>query len=89
MVALALQRRGLVYETMGNQNNRIGVGLSLIGIPGGAEMAVLELGICRKGEISELARMCEPNVRVVLNVGAAHLENLGVWRRLLVQRVRF
>lgn len=30
-----------------------------------------------KGEILELSRLCRPSVRVILNVGASHLENFG------------
>lgn len=75
MIALALQSVGNVYQSPVNWNNSIGVGLSLIGMPGNVDFGVLELGMSEKGEILELARMCRPHVRVVLNVAAAHLEN--------------
>ncbi|KAK9274980.1 hypothetical protein L1049_022237 [Liquidambar formosana] len=78
MIALALESLGPIYQTRGNQNNRIGVALSLIGIPGdNMRIAVLELGMSGKGEILELARMAQPSIRVVLNVGASHLENFA------------
>lgn len=77
MMALALERLGSVHQSCGNWNNRIGVALSLIGIPRNTEMVVLELGMSEKGEILELARTCRPSVRVILNVGASHLENFG------------
>ncbi|XWS68437.1 hypothetical protein CRYUN_Cryun04dG0089700 [Craigia yunnanensis] len=78
MIALALE--GLdsrIYQSYGNWNNRIGVALSLIGIPTNAGIAILEMGMNRKGEILELARMGRPDIRVILNVGASHLEKLG------------
>ncbi|KAK2635816.1 hypothetical protein Ddye_030608 [Dipteronia dyeriana] len=34
------------------------------------------MGMSGKGEILELARMAKPHIRVVLNVGASHLESL-------------
>ncbi|KAJ4974087.1 hypothetical protein NE237_007261 [Protea cynaroides] len=77
MIALALESLGLVHQTQGNQNNEIGVALSLIGLPQNVEMSVLELGMSRKGEMLKLTRMCQPSVRAILNVGPSHLENFG------------
>lgn len=74
MTALALKTMGTVYQSPGNWNNETGVALSLIGMPWGSGFGVLELGMSGKGEILELARICRPNIRVILNVGAAHLE---------------
>lgn len=78
MIALALESLGVdVFESYGNWNNQIGVALSLIEIDPSVDVAVLEMGMSGKGEILELARMAKPNIRVVLNVGASHLESLG------------
>ncbi|KAA8541465.1 hypothetical protein F0562_025428 [Nyssa sinensis] len=77
MIALALETLGPVHQTHGNWNTRIGVALSLIGISRNVQFAVLELGMSAEGEILELARMCRPSVRVILNVGASHLENFS------------
>ncbi|KAI3453259.1 hypothetical protein Pfo_009922 [Paulownia fortunei] len=77
MIALALESIGSVYQSPGNWNNDIGVALSLVGMPRNAGFGVLEMGMSKKGEILELAGMCRPNVRVILNVGAAHLENFA------------
>ena len=51
--------------------------MSLIGIFRNAGIAILEMGMSRKGEILELARMGRPYIRVILNVGASYLEKLG------------
>ncbi|KAK1561768.1 hypothetical protein Q3G72_000186 [Acer saccharum] len=77
MIALALENLGIdVFESYGNWNNRIGVALSLIGIDNrNADIAVLEMGMSGKKEILELARMANPHIIVVLNVGTSHLEN--------------
>ncbi|OMP12612.1 hypothetical protein COLO4_02959 [Corchorus olitorius] len=78
MIALALESlESGIYQSYGNWNNRIGVALSLIGIPRNVEIAILEMGMSGKGEILELARMGRPDVRVILNVSASHLEALG------------
>lgn len=78
MIALALESLGNpVYQSPGNWNTRIGVALSLIGIPRNAGVVVLEMGMSTRGEILELARMARPSIRVILNVGASHLENFS------------
>ncbi|KAH0681917.1 hypothetical protein KY289_019669 [Solanum tuberosum] len=77
MVALALESVGTVYYSPGNWNNEIGVALSLIGMSRDVGFGVLEMGMSKKGEILELSRMCRPDVRVILNVNAAHLENFA------------
>ncbi|KAK4371269.1 hypothetical protein RND71_010744 [Anisodus tanguticus] len=77
MVALVLESVGTVCCSPGNWNNEIGVGLSFIGMSRDVGFGVLEMGMSKKGEILELARMCRPDVRVILNVSAAHLENFA------------
>lgn len=78
MIALAIESLGnRVYQSPGNWNNRIGVALSLIGIPRNAGSVILEMGMSAKGEILELARMARPSIRVILNVGPSHLENFA------------
>ncbi|KAJ0967819.1 hypothetical protein J5N97_024736 [Dioscorea zingiberensis] len=74
MIALALENLGRAYQTHGNYNYMVGVAVTLIGIPLDANVAVVELGMGgKKGEILEMARMCQPSVRVILNVGNCHM----------------
>lgn len=76
MTALALQGLGgHVHETRGNLNNHIGVPLSLLMLKSTSVACVLEMGMNHKGEIQELAEIAKPDVRVLLNVGPAHLEH--------------
>nr|XP_010908907.3 uncharacterized protein LOC105035157 isoform X1 [Elaeis guineensis] len=76
MIALALESLGRVYQTHGNLNYMVGVALTLTGIPMDAKASVVELGMGGKeGEILVMARMCQPSVRVILNVGHGHMEH--------------
>ena len=69
---LATQHR--VHRTPGNFNNHLGVPLSLLACPADAEIVVLELGMSAQGEIAGLSEMVDPDIGVLTNVRAAHLE---------------
>src|SRR5207248_9417589 len=68
-----LATRYRVIRNRGNFNNHIGLPLSLIELRERPEIAVVELGMNHAGEISDLVRIAEPDVRVWTNVGEAHL----------------
>ena len=68
-----LAARYRVVRNRGNFNNHIGLPLSLIELRRRPEIAVVELGMNHAGEISTLVRIAEPEVRVWINVGEAHL----------------
>jgi UDP-N-acetylmuramoyl-tripeptide--D-alanyl-D-alanine ligase len=60
-----------------NLNTEIGLPLSVLAAPAGTEALVLEMAMRGAGQIAELARIGEPDVGVIVNVGPVHLELLG------------
>jgi UDP-N-acetylmuramoyl-tripeptide--D-alanyl-D-alanine ligase len=67
---------GPTLFTQGNLNNEIGVPLTLLRLQDEA-YAVIEMGANHAGEIGRLSRMALPEVALLNNAGAAHLEGFG------------
>jgi len=77
MAGLVLEGLGPVHQTSGNLNNHIGLPLTLLAAPGDAAAWVVEMGMNHTGEIALLQDIATPTVRIITNVGPAHLEGLG------------
>ena len=77
LIAAVLQKKYKVLYTQGNLNNHIGVPLTLLGLTGEHEMAVVEMGANHPGEIRTLVNIVEPDCGLITNVGKAHLEGFG------------
>jgi UDP-N-acetylmuramoyl-tripeptide--D-alanyl-D-alanine ligase len=68
----------VTHCTSGNLNNHLGVPLSLLGIElNQHKFAVIEAGINGRGEMQDLAKMIQPNIVLVTNIGSSHLAGLG------------
>lgn len=77
MVAAILNRLGKVLATEGNFNNDIGVPLTLLRLEEGHDFAVVELGANHIGEIAYTSALVKPDVAIINNIAAAHLEGFG------------
>ena len=58
-------------------NTEIGLPLAVLAAPPDTEVLVLEMGMRGFGQIDELARIAEPDVGVITNIGPVHLELVG------------
>ena len=81
MTAAILQKSAVnsdaVLFTNGNFNNDIGVPLTLLRLEPRHQFAVIELGANHIGEIAYTTDLVRPDVALVNNVAAAHLEGFG------------
>jgi len=63
-----------VAATAGNQNNEVGLPLTLLAADAGTRVVVAEMAMRGRGQIRELARLAAPDVGVVTAVAPVHLE---------------
>lgn len=77
MLAAILAGVGVTHATQGNLNNHIGAPHTLLGLTAEHDYAVIEMGASGMGEINYLAELASPDVALVNNVAAAHLQGFG------------
>jgi murE/murF fusion protein len=77
MTGAILKQSRNILKTEGNFNNLIGLPLTLFRLKPEHEIAVLEMGMNRPGEIASLTEIAEPDVACIINIQEAHLEGLG------------
>ena len=78
-----LKEKYNAHKTIGNQNNHLGLPLTVLALDESKEVLVLEMGMNHAGEISYLTSIARPDVAVITNVGTAHIGNLGSRENIL------
>ncbi|HUE95610.1 MAG TPA: UDP-N-acetylmuramoyl-tripeptide--D-alanyl-D-alanine ligase, partial [Longimicrobiaceae bacterium] len=82
-----LATRYRTHATRGNLNNQIGVPLTLLELPAETEVAVIEVGTDRPGEVAALAAIVRPDMAVITSIGEEHLELLGDLDGVLAEEI--
>ena len=81
-IATVLGTRFRTLKNEGNQNNEVGLPLTVLKLGPEHEAAVLEMGMYIGGEIADLARIGRPSIGVVTAVQAVHLSRIGSLRAI-------
>jgi len=76
MICSVLSTKYKVLKTEGNNNNHIGLPLTILRYKD-EDIMILEMGMNNLGEISFLTDIAKPTIGVITNVGTAHIGNLG------------
>lgn len=77
IAAALLSARFVTLKSAGNQNNEIGLPLTLLKLAPEYERVALEMGMYARGEIRDLCRIALPQVGIVTCVRPIHLDRLG------------
>jgi UDP-N-acetylmuramoyl-tripeptide--D-alanyl-D-alanine ligase len=77
LIFSVLSQKYRCFATAGNLNNHIGVPLSILSIKPSDEIAVIEMGANKQGDIKELVDIAQPTHGLITNIGKAHLEGFG------------
>lgn len=83
LVHAVLSKRYRTWATQGNQNNHLGVPLTLLSMPADTEVAIVEMGANHPFEIDFLCGIANPEYGLITNVGKAHLEGFGSLKGVL------
>ena len=69
-----LGQKFAVAKSPKSYNSQVGVPLSIFGIESYHQVAILEAGISKAGEMAALEEMIKPNLGIFTNLGTAHQE---------------
>lgn len=77
VLACVLGESGVTAKNHLNLNNQIGLPLSMLNAPVDAAYWVMEAGISKPGDMDELGAILRPDMALILNAGAGHVQELG------------
>ncbi len=86
MIAAMLAEKYKVNKTILNNNNHIGVPLTILSTNEKHQVLVLELGTNHFGEIQYTSSIAEPDYALITNIGSSHLEFLKNKRGVLKEK---
>lgn len=87
MLALLLNEKYSVNKTIANNNNHIGVPLTIFSTNNKHDVLVAELGTNHFGEIKYTADIAAPDYALITNIGRSHLEFLKNKKGVLKEKV--
>ena len=82
MLYYVLSQKFNVIRTEENQNNEIGVPLTILKADSSTDILIVEMGMRKRGEIAQLTRMVRPTHTVITIIDNAHIEILKTQRNI-------
>lgn len=83
LIKILLSEKYKCQATEGNLNNHIGVPLTILSLKQDIEIAIIEMGANKIGDINELCHIAEPTHGIITNIGKAHTEGFGGFEGVL------
>jgi UDP-N-acetylmuramoyl-tripeptide--D-alanyl-D-alanine ligase len=81
-----LSQKFTVHKTRENENNEIGVPLTLLTAPENIQYIIIEMGMRKKGDIKYLTNIIRPDFVMITNIGHAHIEQLKTQRNIALAK---
>ncbi|HWI54965.1 MAG TPA: UDP-N-acetylmuramoyl-tripeptide--D-alanyl-D-alanine ligase [Desulfobacteria bacterium] len=86
MISAIFRRRWKVLKTVGNLNLPPFVPSQIMRLKWGYQAAVFEVGMNRPGQISKQSRAIRPKVGVITHIGTGHIEHLGSYENVILEK---
>jgi UDP-N-acetylmuramoyl-tripeptide--D-alanyl-D-alanine ligase len=86
IAAAMVGREKRVVVNPGNLNSETGLPLAVFGVRREHEVGIFELGMNRRGEIAELARVLKPHIALITTIGSSHIGNIGSREAILYEK---
>lgn len=86
MVSEVVSDQVNTHETRDNQNNLIGVPLTLLQASDDDDVIVAELGVDHPGEIGKLSHISQPDIAILTQIGYSHAAFLGSRENILKEK---
>jgi UDP-N-acetylmuramoyl-tripeptide--D-alanyl-D-alanine ligase len=77
LIGEVLNKKYNVLMTQGNLNNHLGVPFTLLNLTKAHDIAIIEMGANKSGDIKELVEIALPTHGIITNIGTAHIEGFG------------
>lgn len=86
MVASILSSQLKLHQTSNNENNQIGLPLTLLSADDEDEVIVAEMGMDHRGEIKILSKVAKLDIAIITSVGYSHAKYLGSREDILKEK---
>ena len=77
LIAKTLSKFDPTHYSPKSFNNHYGVPLSLSNLENRHSYGVFEIGMSKSGEINKLSKFVKPDIAIITNIAAAHIENFN------------
>ncbi|MBP9791676.1 MAG: UDP-N-acetylmuramoyl-tripeptide--D-alanyl-D-alanine ligase [Rickettsiales bacterium] len=77
VVRQMLEKSHNIFYTSKNFNGQIGIPVAVASMPQDVEFGIYEMGMSFSGEMTNISRVVRPDIAIITNIYAVHLENFN------------
>lgn len=86
--ARVINGRKTVFRSPRSYNSQLGVSLSIFMMPADADVAIIEAGVSRPGEMDALQKIIRPDIGIFTNIGPEHSANFANRREQIIEKAK-